>query len=89
MYADVGNHLRVGEGNSQEFEVKVGILHGWTRNSVPCSSSSCFEALSCDLRSGVPLETSMQMISSKLTWRNVSGGSLYGAIGGEDKDHDL
>ena len=39
MYANARSRVRVGEGFSKEFEVKVGVHQG--SYSVPCSSSLC------------------------------------------------
>ena len=51
MYANARSRVRVGEGFSKEFEVKVGSIRDLY--SVPCSSSLC---LSREFRAGVPWE---------------------------------
>ena len=66
MYADAGSRVCVGEGYSEEFEVKVGVH--------PLLFIIVLEALSREFRSG---RTSMPMtlLSSLNCLRNVSGGS--------------
>ena len=50
MYANARNRVRVGEGFSQEFEVKVGVHQG----SVLLFFIIVLEALSHEFRAGVP-----------------------------------
>ena len=71
MYANAQNRVRVGEGYSAEFEVKVGVHQGSVLS--PLLSIIVLEALSREFRSRVPWETSMPICS-----RNVSEGSRLG-----------
>ena len=54
MYANVRSHVRVGEGYSEEFEVKVGVHQGSVLS--PLLFIIVLEALSREFRSGVPWE---------------------------------
>ena len=54
MYANVWSHVHVGEGYSEEFEVKVGIHQGSEHS--PFLFIVVLEALSQEFRSGVPCE---------------------------------
>ena len=54
MYENVGSHVRVGEGLSDEFEVKVGIHQGSLLS--PLLLIIVLEALSREFRDGVPSE---------------------------------
>ena len=54
MYANARSRVRVGEGFSKEFEVKVGI-HQWSVLS-PLLFIIVLEALSCEFQAGVPWE---------------------------------
>ena len=49
MYANARSHVRVGEGNTEEFEV-VGVHQDWVLSLL------LLEALSYKFRSGVPWE---------------------------------
>ena len=73
MYASARSHVRVGEGYSEEFEVKVGVHQG----SVHCSSSLCLKPCHESSAVGSPGKTSMLMtlLSSLNPLWNVSGGS--------------
>ena len=64
MYTNVGSRVRVGEGFSKKFEVKVKVHQG----SVLCPLLFIIvlEALSCEFRACVPWEAYMQMILSSL-----------------------
>ena len=54
MYANARSHVRVGEGYSEEFEVKVGVHQGSVLS--PLLFIIVLEALSQEFRSGVPWE---------------------------------
>ena len=54
MYANVRSHVCVGEGYSEEFEVKVGVHQGSVLS--PLLVIIMLEALSREFRSGVPWE---------------------------------
>ena len=75
MYANARSRVRVGEGNSEEFEVKVGVHQGSVLS--PPLFIIVLDALSREFRSGVPGRISMPMtlLSSLNRLRNVSGGS--------------
>ena len=75
MYANARSHVRVGEGYSEEFEVKVGVHQN--QYSAHCSSSLCLEPYHESSALGTPGRTSMPMtlLSSLNRLRNVSGGS--------------
>ena len=69
MYAYARSRVRVGEGFSKEFEVKVGD----TRDpySVPCSSSLCLRPCHVSFGLVFPGRTFMQMILSSLPTLNM------------------
>ena len=75
MYANAWSRVRVGEGYSEEFEVKVGVHQG--QYSAHCSSSLCLTPYHESSALGSPWRTSMPMtlLSSLNRLRNVSGGS--------------
>ena len=75
MYANARSRVRVGEGYSEEFEVKVGVHQGSVLS--PLLFIIVLEALSREFRSGSPGRSSMPMtlLSSLNRLRNVSGGS--------------
>ena len=75
MYANVGSRVHVGEGYSEEFEVKVGIHQGSVHS--PFLFIVVLEALSREFCSGVPGRTSilMTLLSLLNRLRNVSEGS--------------
>ena len=54
MYANAGSRVRVGEGYSEEFEVKACVYQGSVLS--PLLFIIVLEALSREFRSGVPLE---------------------------------
>ena len=75
MYANARSCVRVGEGYSEEFEVKVGVHQGSVLSH--CSSSLCLKPYHESSALGSPGRTSMPMtlLSSLNHLRNVSGGS--------------
>ena len=75
MYANARSRVRVGEGYSEELEVKVGVHKGLVLS--PLLFIIVLEALSRELRSVAPGRTSMPMTLLSLLnrLRNVSGGS--------------
>ena len=75
MYANARSRVRVGEGYSEEFEVKVGVHQGSVLS--PLLFIIVLEALSREFCSGAPGRTSMPntLLSSLNRLRNVSGGS--------------
>ena len=97
MYANAQSCVRVGEGYSEEFEVKVGVHHG--------SVISLFffiivlEALSREFRSGVHwedlyaddlviiAESLKECVRRLLTWKEAI--EKKGLKCRKDKDHDL
>ena len=54
MYANARSRVRVGEGFSKEFEVKVGVHQGSVLS--PLLFIIVLEALSCEFQAGVPWE---------------------------------
>ena len=74
MYANARSRVHVGEGYSEEFEVKVGVHQGSVLS--PLLFIIVLEALSREFRSGVPWEdpyaNDLVIIANHL--RNVSGG---------------
>ena len=54
MYANAQSHVHVGEGYSEEFEMKVGVHQGSVLS--PLLFIVVLEALSCEFLSGVPWE---------------------------------
>ena len=75
MYANARSHVRVGEGYSEEFEVKVGVHQGSVLS--PLLFIIVHEAYHQSSALGSPGRTSMPMtlLSSLNHLRNVSGGS--------------
>ena len=75
MYANARSRVRVGEGYSEEFEVKVAVHQGSVLS--PLLFIIVLEALSREFRSGVPWEDlyadDLVIMLNRL--RNVSGGS--------------
>ena len=57
MYSNARSSVRVGEGYSEEFEVKVGVHQGSVLS--PLLFIIVLEALSCEFRCGVPWEDLM------------------------------
>ena len=78
MYANARSCVRVVEGYSEDFEVKVGVHQGSVLS--PLLFIIVLEALSCKFHSGSHGRTSMLMtlLSSLNHSRNVSGGSWLG-----------
>ena len=78
MFTNARSQVRVGEGFSKEFEVKVGVHQGSVLS--PLFFIIVLEALSREFGLVFPGRTYMQMILSSLLTplRNVSGGSRYG-----------
>ena len=74
MYANARSPVCVGEGYSEEIEVKVGVHQGLVLG--PLLFIIVLEALSREFRSGSPRRTSMPMTLLSLLnhSRNVSGG---------------
>ena len=72
MYSNARSRVRVGEGYSEEFEVKVGVHQGSVLS--PLLFIIVLEALSCEFRCG---RTSMltTLLSQLNHWRNVSESS--------------
>ena len=72
MYANARSPVHVGEGYSEEFEVKVGVQY-----SAHCSSFLCLKPYyeSSALRSPGRISMPMTLLSSLNHLRNVSGGS--------------
>ena len=54
MYKNLRSCVRIGEGLSEEFEVKVGVHQGYVRS--PLFFISVLKALSREFRAGVPWE---------------------------------
>ena len=75
MYANARSRVRVGEGYSEEFEVKVGVHQGLVLTH--CSSSLYLKLYHESSALGSPGKISMLMtlLSSLNPLRNVSGGS--------------
>ena len=73
IYANARSHIRVGEGNSEEFEVKVGVHQGCVCS--PLLFIIVLEALSREFRSPERISMPMTLLSSLNPSRNVSGGS--------------
>ena len=75
MYDSARSCVSVGEGYSEEFEVKVGVHQGLY--SGRCSSSLCLKPCHASSALGSSGRTSMPMtlLSSLNCLRNVSGGS--------------
>ena len=75
MYANERSHVRVCEGYTEEFEVKVGVHRDWVLNLL--LFIILLEALPCEFCSGrtfIP----MTLLSLLNRSRNVSGGSCLG-----------
>ena len=76
IYANAQSRVSVGEGYSEEFEVKAGVHQGSVLS--PLLFIIVLEALSRDFALGSPGRTSMPMtlLLSPNRLRNVSGGSF-------------
>ena len=74
MYANLRSHVHVGEGYSEEFEVKVGVHQGLVlslRLFIIVKPYHASSALGSSGRTSMP----MTLSSSLNRLRNVSGGS--------------
>ena len=97
MYANAWSHVHVGEGYSEEFEVKVGIHQGSILS--PCSSLLCLKPCHPSSTPGSPGMTSMSMtlLSSPnqgmcqeaLDLERSNGGERTESKCRKDEDHDL
>ena len=83
MYANVWSRVRVGEGYSEEFEVKVGVHQGSVRS--PLLFIIVLEALSREFCSGVP----WGMCQEALDLERSNGEERTVSKCRKDKDHDL
>ena len=79
MYANARSCVRVSEGYSEEFEVKV-VFDTKDQYSARCFSSLCLKPYHESSALGSPGKTSMlkTLLSSLNRLRNVSGGSWHG-----------
>ena len=68
MYANARSRVRVGEGYSEEFEVKVGVHQGSVLSSL--LFIIVLEALSREFRTGVPWED-LYVVRRLLTWKEA------------------
>ena len=94
MYANARSRVRVGEGYSEEFEVKVGVHQGSVLSLLLFIIA--LEALSREFRSGVPwedlyaddlviiAESLEECVRRLLTWKEAMESKCR-----KDKDHDL
>ena len=96
MYANARSRVRVGEGYSEEFEVKVGVHQGSVLS--PLLFIIVLEALSREFRSGVPWEDLYAVIIAEsleecvrrlLTWKEAMENKRTESKCRKDKDHDL
>ena len=98
MYADAQSRVRVGEGYSEEFEVKVGILQGTVLS--PLLFFIVLEALSWEFRSGVPwedlhaddlviAESLEECVGRLLTWKEAMEKKGLTENAGKTKIHYL
>ena len=99
MYANARSRVRVGEGYSEEFEVKVGVHQGsvlsWLLFII------VLEALSQEFHSGVPwedlyaddlviiTESLQECVRRLLTWKEAMEKKGLSVNAGKTKDHDL
>ena len=98
MYANAWSRVRVGEGYSEEFEVKVGVHQGAVLS--PLLFIILLEALSREFRSGVPwedfyaddlviiAESLEECVRSLLSWKEAMEKKGQSKCR-KDKDHDL
>ena len=98
MYANARSRVRVGEGYSEEFEVKVGVHQGSVLS--PLLFIIVLEALSREFRSGVPwedlyandlviiAESLEECVRRLLTWKEAMEKKGQSKCR-RDKDHDL
>ena len=101
MYGNAQSHICVGEGYSEEFEVKIGVHQGSVFS--PLLFIIVLEVLSCEFRSGVPWEdlyahdlviiakSLEECVRRLLTWKEErsNGGERAESKFRKDKDHDL
>ena len=90
MYSNARSRVRVGEGYSEEFEVKVGVHQGSVLSQL--LFIIVLEALSHEFRCGVPWEDlyadDLVIIDESLEER-INGGERAECKCRKDKDHDL
>ena len=98
VYANARSHVRLGEGYSEEFEVKVGVHQGSILS--PLLFIIVLEALSREFRSGVPWEDLYaddlviitewleECVRRLLTWKESMEKKGQSKCR-KDKDHDL
>ena len=99
MYANARSRVRVSEGYSEEFEVKVGVHQGSVLR--PLLFIIVLEALSREFRSGVPwedlyaddlviiAESLEECVRRLLTWKEAMEKKGLRVNAGKIKDHDL
>ena len=99
MYANARNRFRVGEGYSEEFEVKIGVHQGSVLS--PLLFIVVLEALSREYRSGDPwenlyandlviiAESLEKCVRRLLTWKEAMEKKGLRVNTGKDKNHDL
>ena len=99
MYANVRSCVRVGEGYSEEFEVKVGVHQGSVLS--PLLFIIVLEALSREFCSGVPwedlyaddlviiAESLEECVRRLLTWKEAMEKKGLRVNAGKTEDHDL
>ena len=94
MYSNARSRVRVGEGYSEEFDVKVGVHQGSVLSSL--LFIIVLEALSCEFRCGVPWEdlyaddlVAGGMCQKALDLERSNGGERAESKCRKDKDHDL
>ena len=98
MYANAQSHVCVGEGNSEEFEVTVGVHQGLVLS--PLLFIIVLEVLSSEFRSGVPwedlyvddlviiAESLEKCVRRLLTWKEAMEENGLSKCR-KDEDHDL
>ena len=98
VYANAWSHVHLGEGYSEEFEVKVGVHQGSILS--PLLFIIVLEALSREFRSGVPwedlyahdlviiTESLEECVRRLLTWKESMEKKGQSKCR-KDKDHDL
>ena len=99
MYANARSHVHVGEGYSDEFEVKVGVHQGSVLSQL--LFIIVLEALSREFRAGVPWEdlyaddlviiadSLEDCVRRLLTWKKSNGGERAESKCRKDESHDL
>ena len=99
MYAHARSRVHVGEGYSEEFEVKVSVHQGSVLS--PLLFIIVLEALSREFRSGVPwedlyandlviiAESLKECVRRLLTWKDAVGKERTKRKCRKDKNHDL